>query len=82
MAPPENDNDNGSIYAAPGITEGLDAHLKFLYTTSCSMRIKHNELEVLVYLQSYDINEYSTVLTRLGGMSPTTGVLGWRATNL
>lgn len=39
---------NGSICAAPGSAEGTGAHLKCLYTNTCIMKSKWDELEALV----------------------------------
>jgi len=63
------------IPTARGNTEGLGTHLKCLCTNTLSTRNKQDELEELISSQSYDIFGI-----RLDGMSPTTGVLGWRAT--
>lgn len=55
MAVSEDGNVNGSIYPTPGNTEGLEVHLKCLYTNAHIMKNKHKELEVFVCLQSCDI---------------------------
>lgn len=50
------------------------AHLKCLYTVTQSMKNKQNELWSLSRAAIL-----LSVLVRLGGKSPTAGVLGWRA---
>ncbi|PKU43996.1 rna-directed dna polymerase from mobile element jockey-like [Limosa lapponica baueri] len=59
MLPPEGGNDNGNIYAASGSLEGSGTYLKCLYTNTCSMRNKQDELDALVSSQSYDIIDVS-----------------------
>jgi len=55
IASPEHGNANEIIYTAPGSTEGLGADLTHLYTISCSMRNKQDELKALVCSPSGDI---------------------------
>ena len=55
MALPEGGNASGNIYTAPGSTEGSGTYRKCLYTSTCSMRNKQDELEALVSSQSYNI---------------------------
>lgn len=46
---------SGSIYAVPGSTEGLGAHLKCLYTNTCSISNKQRKLEGFLRPQSYNV---------------------------
>lgn len=55
MALSEGCNAKGNTCAAPGSTKALEAHLKCLYTNTCSMRNKEDELEVLVCSQRSDV---------------------------
>lgn len=56
--------------------ESSEAHLKCLCTKACSVRKKQDELEVWSVPRAIT----SLLLEMLGGMNPTMGVLGWRAT--
>lgn len=55
MALPEGDNASENIFTAPGNMEGLGEYLKCLHTSTCSMRNKQDELEMLVSFQTYNI---------------------------